>query len=160
MRSEALISKHSPRPLLIGLGAAVVIGAALLVLSLFLAGQTPMPEAPATGLTQVNEGGEVTVKATWLADQERPTFSIALDTHSVALDGYDLAQLAVLRVDDVTVSPIRWAAPAGGHHREGTLTFPSTSNQGNQLITEQSQKVELVLRRIGNVPERVLTWTR
>lgn len=160
MRTEALISKRSLRPLLIGLGAAVGIGAALLVLSLFLAGPTPTPISPATDLTQINEGGEVTVKATWLADQERPTFLVTLDTHSVTLDGYDLAQLAVLRVDGVTVSPVRWDAPAGGHHREGTLTFPSIGNHGNQLITEQTQKVELVLRGIGDVPERVLTWTR
>jgi hypothetical protein len=158
MRTETLLAKRSLRPLLIGLGAAVLIGAALLMLSLFLARPAATLTSPATDLTQLNEGGEVTVKATWLADQEIPTFSVALDTHSVALDGYDLAQLAVLRIDGVTTSPVRWEAPAGGHHREGTLLFPAVATDGAPLITAQTRQIELVLRGIGDVPERILTW--
>lgn len=152
--------KRLSRPLLTGLAAAVVIGAALLALSLFLAGQTSNPSSPATDAPQSSEGGGVTVKATWLADRQEPSFAIVLDTHSVALDGYDLRQLAMLRVDGVSVKPVSWDAPAGGHHRTGMLTFPSTADHGSQLITEQSQKVELVISRVGDMPERVLTWER
>jgi hypothetical protein len=152
--------KRFSRPLLIGLGAAVVIGAALLALSLFLAGPASNTSSPAADAPQTSEGGGVTVKATWLADREAPTFAIVLDTHSVALDGYDLRQLALLRVDGVSVKPNSWDAPAGGHHRTGTLTFPSTTSHGNQLITERSQKIELVISGVGDVPERVLTWER
>lgn len=152
--------KRFSRPLLTGLGAAVLIGAALLALSLFLAGQVSNPSSPAADAPQSSEGGGVTVKATWLADREDPTFAIVLDTHSVALDGYDLRQQALLRVDGVSVKPVSWDAPAGGHHRTGELAFPSTSDHGNQLITERSQKVELVISGVGDVPERVLTWER
>jgi hypothetical protein len=152
--------KRLSRPLLIGLGAAVVIGVALLALALFLAGPASSPSSPAADALQTNKGGGVTVKATWLADREAPTFAVALDTHSVALDGYDLRQLALLRVDGVSVAPASWDTPAGGHHRAGTLTFPSTTDHGSQLITERSQKVELVIRGVGEVPERVFTWER
>lgn len=148
------------RPLLTGLAAAVGIGAALLALSLFLAGPASNPSSPAADVPQTSEGGGVTVKATWLADCQDPTFAIVLDTHSVALDGYDLHQLALLRVDGVSVTPVSWDAPAGGHHRTGTLTFPSTTDNGSQLITERSRKVELVISGVGDVPERVLTWQR
>ena len=87
MRTDTLSSQRPSRSLLIGIGAAVVIGAALLALSLFLAGPASDPSSPAADAVQTSEGGEVTVKATWLADREDPSFAIALDTHSVALDG-------------------------------------------------------------------------
>lgn len=146
-------------PLLTGLGVAVVIGVALLALSLFLAEPASNP-SPAADVPKTSDGGGVTVEATWLANREDPTFTIVLDTHSVALDGYNLRQLALLRVDGVSVKPVSWDAPAGGHHRTGTLTFPRTADNGSQLITEQSYKVELVISGIGDVSERVLTWER
>lgn len=158
MRITLLSSQRFPRSLLIGLGVAVLVGAALLALALFLAQPQPALPAPTGELSQVSEGGEVTVKATWLADQASPTFAVALDTHSVALDGYDLRTLAVLRADGREVAPSSWEAPAGGHHRSGTLTFPATAADGSPLITAQTRQIELVLRGIGDVPERILTW--
>lgn len=160
MRTDTLPPQRAPRSLLIGLAAAAAIVAALLALSLFLARPaSPLP-SPSADVTQVSEGGEVTIKATWLAGETVPTFDIALDTHSVALDGYDLRELAVLRADGHEVSPASWEAPAGGHHRSGTLVFPATDTDGTPLITPQTRLVELVLRGIGDVPERVLTWER
>lgn len=160
MRTTMGTPKRFSRPLLTGLGVAVVIGIALLILSLFLAGTASNPSSLAADVSQTSEGGGVTVKATWLANREDPTFAIVLDTHTVELDGYDLIELTLLRVDGVSVKPVSWDAPAGGHHRTGTLTFPSTTDKGNQLITERSQKVELVINGVGDVPERVLTWER
>lgn len=160
MRTDTLRLSLFSRPLLLGLGAAVLIGATLLALSLFLARPAPMLPSPTTDVTQVNEGGEVTVKATWLANQTAPTFAIVLDTHSVALDGYDLRELAVLRADGRESAPTNWEAPAGGHHRTGTLSFPTAAADGTPLITAQTRQVELILRGLGDVPERVLTWER
>src|SRR5262245_65963631 len=83
------------------------------------------PAAPASsGATQTNEGGQVTVKATWNGVSAGPVFNIALNTHAVDLDGFDLKQLAVLQVDGREVQPSGWDAPKGGHHRSGTLSFP------------------------------------
>lgn len=160
MHTDTLRPSPFSRPLLLGLGAAVVIGAALLALSLFLARPASTLPSPNADVTQVSEAGEVTVKATWLADEATPTFAVVLDTHSVALDGYDLRELAMLRADGREVAPLSWEAPAGGHHRSGTLVFPVTAADGAPLITAQTRQVELVIRGIGDVPERVLTWER
>jgi hypothetical protein len=159
MRTDTLSPQRSSRSLLIGLGAAAAIGVALLALALFLAQSQPALPAPTGELSQVSEGGEVTVKATWRAGETAPTFDIALDTHSVALDSYDLRELAVLRADGREVAPSSWEAPAGGHHRSGTLIFPATAADGTPLFTAQTRLIELVIRDVGDVPERVLAWT-
>jgi len=114
----------------------------------------------ASDQTQANSDGQVTVKATWQGRAAGPVFTVALDTHAVALDGYDLQQLATLRVDGgQTVQPVAWDAPKGGHHRSGTLTFPATAADGSPLIRASTRTVELVIRDIAGVPERVLRWT-
>jgi hypothetical protein len=83
-----------------------------------------------------------------------------MDTHAVELDGYDLNQLAALRADNgPELAPVRWDAPAGGHHREGTLVFPP-EHAGKAAVDAQSCTVELSIRDVGGVPERVLTWQR
>jgi hypothetical protein len=64
MRSPILSFQRVPRSLLLGLGATIVVGAALLALALFLARGQPAPLAPASDLTQEQEGGGVTVKVT------------------------------------------------------------------------------------------------
>ena len=64
--------------------------------------------------TQTSEGGGVTVAVTWQGPSAGPVFDVAMDTHSVDLDGYDLRQLAVLRNDQgQEVRPNGWDAPAG-----------------------------------------------
>jgi hypothetical protein len=106
-------------------------------------------------LTQTNAEAMVTVAVTPLdlADQSAATldFKIALNTHSVDL-AYDLTTIATLSNDaGEKVQPIEWDGPAGGgHHREGTLSFPQLKNRG-QVLT-------LTLRGIAAVPERTFTW--
>jgi hypothetical protein len=105
-------------------------------------------------LTQTNDEAMVTVAVTPLnlSDKSAATldFDIALNTHSVDL-GYDLTQIATLRSDSgEQVQPTKWNGPTGGgHHREGTLSFP-------QL--KRGQSVTLTLRGIADVPERIFTW--
>lgn len=161
MRTDILPPLRFPRWLLLGLGSAVLIGAALLSLAFFLSRpQSATFVSPAGDLSQVSEEGGVTVKATWMADQAAPTFAVILDTHSVALDGYDLRRLAILRADGREVAPTSWEAPAGAHHRTGRLTFPATAADGSSLITPQTRQIELVFRGVDDLPERVLTWSR
>ena len=51
-------------------------------------------------------------------------FAVAMDTHSVDLDGYDLSTLVVLQTGDGRETmPVSWDAPKGGHHRKGKLVF-------------------------------------
>ena len=113
------------------------------------------PGDTASGLTQANDEAMVTVEVTPLnlTDQAASTldFKIALNTHSVDL-GYDLTTIATLSSDTgETVQPAKWDGPAGGgHHREGTLSFPQLKKRGQSLT--------LVLRGIADVPERKFIW--
>lgn len=107
--------------------------------------------------TQRIDGGNVTVEATWDGVSAGPIFAVALDTHAVDLDGVDLGALALLRVDGREVAPLGWDAPKGGHHRSGRLTFPATVD-GTPTIGPGSTSVELIVRNVAGVPERVFRW--
>jgi hypothetical protein len=114
----------------------------------------------ATGtMTQVNEGGQITIKATWQGKQAGPVFALEMETHAVDLDGYNLRELAVLRTHPgMSIQPSGWDAPAGGHHRSGTLSFPSTTASGGPVIGPMTRSIELVIRDVGGIPERIFTW--
>jgi hypothetical protein len=112
------------------------------------------------GATQTNEGGEVIIAATLQSSGAAPIFDVAMNTHAVDLDGYDLKQLAVLRIDDGReVQPASWEAPKGGHHRSGTLTFPAAGADGMALIAPGTHTIELMIRDVAGVPERSFRWT-
>ena len=118
---------------------------------------TGSPSVP----TQRNGEGAVTVDVTWenSADSDSITFSVAMNTHSVELDGYDLSKLASLRNGrGQEVKPRGWEAPPGGHHRSGLLTFPSSDGSGKPLLDGGSRRLELVIRDVAGVRERVLAW--
>lgn len=76
-------------------------------------------------------------------------FDVGMNTHSVELD-QDMGKVTVL-VDDQgkEYKPISWEGPAGGHHREGVLTF-------NQ-VTPIPKSIMLKISGIGNVV-RTFTW--
>ena len=104
---------------------------------------------------QRHEAGAVTVVAFWLTDPI-PTARVVLDTHSVDLDGFDLAQLARLRLDGgVWIAPTKWDAPSGGHHRSGALAFGSLDPQ----LFVSARLIELEVRDVA-VPSHLLRWTR
>jgi hypothetical protein len=82
-----------------------------------------------------------------------------MNTHAIDLDGYDLRQLAVLRTEKgQEVQPIGWDAPKGGHHRQGTLTFPTKTTAGEPVISSSTRSVEIVIRDVAGVPERTFQW--
>ena len=115
------------------------------------------------GASRSNSGGNVTIDVTWENTQDTSdplTFSVAMNTHCVNLDGVDLAKQAVLRNDrGQEVKPQRWDAPSGGrHHRSGTLTFPSKDDSGKPRVGSGTRTVELVMRDVAGVKERVLNW--
>ena len=111
--------------------------------------------APAAGgPVQTSEGGQVTVVATWAGAPADASFDIQLDTHSVDLDALDLADATLRNDRGETLAARPWAAPEGGHHREGTLTF---DGDASRFLTG-ARWVELVLLGVGDVPERTLRW--
>jgi hypothetical protein len=80
----------------------------------------------------VSEGG-VTVKVTYLEQTDHESrFSVALDTHSVDLDAYDLKALSFIRDDTgLTMKPTGAENKGSGHHRQVILTFPRPSTTEN-----------------------------
>src|SRR5574341_1471380 len=68
--------------------------------------------------TASHSGGGVTVKVTYRTPQppDELGFEVALDTHSVDLDGYDLKNLALLRdAGGKTDEPVRVENKGSGH---------------------------------------------
>lgn len=120
------------------------------------AGAGTASPAAGSGLgEQRSEAAAVTIAASWLATGA-PAVRVVMDTHSVDLDGFDLATLARARLDGGPwVAPSAWDAPKGGHHREGTLAFAAL----DRTSLEAARLVELEVRDVA-VPSRILRWER
>lgn len=144
-------------------GAIIAVAAAVLPLAALaaLGSQQDAATGPlARGATLTSEGGRVTVAVSWdgqapkQGDQFTLAFQVAMDTHFVDLDAYDLAKLAILRNDrGETVQAASWEAPRGGHHRKGVLTFavPITFTAGARFL-------ELMVRDVAGVAARQFRW--
>ncbi len=140
----------------------LIVIAAVTILTVACANGTAAPNAGPSGPRasgdlgeQRHEAGTVTIVASWLADPI-PTARVVLDTHSVDLDGFDLAQLARVRLDGgAWIVPTTWDAPSGGHHRAGTLAFGSLEPQR----FASARVIELEVHDLA-VPSRLLRWTR
>ena len=111
---------------------------------------------PANGLVQADAGGSVTIEVEWGGEEAGSLiFNVAMNTHSVDLDQYDLGTLAVLRDDTGNeYPPVSWDSAAGGHHRSGTLTFPvpDSVSQG------KTKYIEMIIRDVAGIEERVFKW--
>lgn len=109
-------------------------------------------------MTQIDNQGAVTVSATPY-DLEQPgdslKFDISMETHSVELD-MDLTTLSTLTTDTgISLSTSKWDGPQGGHHVEGTLSFPAT--QDGKSILEGAKQLTLTITGIDNAT-RIFTW--
>lgn len=139
--------------------AAFVLPLAVLISACSAAGLKASEPASSPGestgsTTQTSEGGQVTVVVEWAGLDAGAVFDVTLDTHSVDLDALDLSD-AILRNDRGEMLPAQsWAAPKGGHHREGALAF-----EGNTTpFFAATAWIELVLSGVGDLPERTLRW--
>ena len=104
-------------------------------------------------VARTQAGGGVTVTATYLnpRSNEEAKFDIAMNTHSVDLDGYDLKTLSLLRDDaGKEHKPLRVENGGGGHHRRVTLVFPKPS--------PKAKHIELVIKDIAGVKARSFSW--
>lgn len=148
------MNRHT-RTVLIGLVLAVILAACG-------SSTSPSGSPAASGssepvpasATQRSEGGQVTVVATWTGPAAGALIDIALDTHSVDLDELDLADATLRNDRGETLTARPWAAPKGGHHREGALTFDGNAPK----FFTGAKWMELVLAGVGDLPERTLRW--
>lgn len=114
---------------------------------------TARPKSSEAFETKSNEGGGVTVEVTpSVLEVGKPiAFDIAMNTHSVDLSD-DMTKIVILRDDaGKEYPPTAWEGPGGGgHHRSGTLKFAP--------LTSKPKFVELVVKGLAKVPERVFRW--
>jgi len=136
--------------------AGLLTGAIVVIAGCSTAGP-PSAGAPVDTVaqgTRTSEGGEVTAAVTWKGPAAGALFSVQLDTHSLDLDGLDLAD-AILRNDrGETMAARPWTAPKDGHHRTGELAFAGDSSG----FFVSARWIEVVLPNVGGLPERVLHW--
>lgn len=104
--------------------------------------------------TQTNEGGQVTVEATWEGPAAGAVFNVKLDTHSIDLDGLDLSDSVLTNDQGDSLVEAAWEAPKGGHHREGRLAFGGDA----ATFLAGARWIELSIDGVGAVPERILRW--
>ena len=113
--------------------------------------------------TQKKSGGGVTVEATLLNPKtidEKVTFRLKLDTHSVNLDEYDLSNISHLR-DDLgreLHEPILEKAEGSGHHRSAIISFLNKNEEGRPLLTPDTKYIELAVNDVAGVAERTFRW--
>ncbi len=103
---------------------------------------------------QSNNEKAVTVEVTPLNLPQGGTsldFEVAFNTHSVEL-AFDPAKISVLRDDQGHEYPaLAWKGGGPtGHHRSGTLRF--------KVFDHPTKFVEVVIRDVAGVPERVFRW--
>lgn len=82
-------------------------------------------------------------------------FDVSMNTHSVDLS-MDLAVLATLTTDSgIKATPTSWTGQLGGHHVEGTLSFPASVD--GKPILDGATTLTITLINI-DAPERIFTW--
>ncbi|HSC70725.1 MAG TPA: hypothetical protein VLH58_05190 [Candidatus Methylomirabilis sp.] len=125
----------------------------MLTVGLVLAGSGQALASEASAARQSVPGGGVTVAVTYLKERaDAPTFQVVLDTHSVNLDGYRFEEIVRLRdgrggeVAPATVED----AKGSGHHRQAPVHFAWPE--------PRPQALELVVKGVAGVPERVFQW--
>lgn len=106
-----------------------------------------------TAITVEAQAEGVTAKVTYSNPGAAiPVFNVVLDTHSVELDQYRFEDIVVLR--DQAGKEYKSAVTSSkgsGHHREATVQFEGADLAG-------SDYVELVIKGVAGVPERVLKF--
>lgn len=109
-------------------------------------------------LRRVDESGSVEVVVLYLnplkqTEDKEIAFEITLDTHSADLSQYKLEEVSFVRVGGgPEIKASGWLNPGGGgHHKSGTVTFETT-------VSPSADSLELIVRGVGGVEERVFKW--
>ena len=126
---------------------------------------SPVPSSTAAASTGASDDmsrtenqGAVTVKITPL-NLDKPgdtlNFDVSMNTHSVDL-GMDLSTLATLTTDTgLSIQAAKWEAPGGGHHADGTLSFPALKD--GKSILDGAKQLTLTISKIDNATG-TFTW--
>lgn len=132
--------------------AGWVVSAALMLTAAPWAAMAQTSADAMATLSSNERGVAVKVTPKSIGSQDGPwEFAVVLDTHSSDLND-DLTQSASLTADNRrTFKPLSWiGAPAGGHQREGVLTF--------EVPAPRPTAIELRIFRPGESTPRIFMW--
>jgi hypothetical protein len=109
-------------------------------------------------LRRTNDEGPVEIAVLYLNPLRQEaglelSFEVRMNTHSVKLDTYEMENISFLRVNGGTEQKaLGWVKPGGGgHHRSGVLRFAGPIPSG-------AQSLQVIIRGLGGVQERVFEW--
>ncbi|SCY22117.1 hypothetical protein [Alkaliphilus peptidifermentans] len=115
-------------------------------------------------LYKIDMQGDVSVGVAFLnpieEDNDYFNFGVALNTHSVDLDGYNLSQMTFLYVgDEVKITEnIQWTmVEGGGHHVSGMIKVPR-EQEGTKLDYKDKEYIRLEIMNLDGVNSRVFEW--
>ncbi len=153
------------RTLIAALAVGVVVFGAVFILTRGRQPETPQAQAAPSYLQRDRGEGGVEIEVIYVtpdylrsggsasqryAPDTYTVFLVSMNTHSVDLAGYDMAKISELRAAGKTYAPLRWESTSdNNHHRSGALIFPRI---------DTSQPVELVIKTIAGVPQRLYRW--
>jgi hypothetical protein len=123
-------------------------------------------------LTQSDNQGGVEIDVTWVTpetlgklDSEEARgygldgyvlLEVQFTTHSGDLSRLDMTALSAIRVAGQQYAPQAWESISDdSHHRQGVLVFTREAPDGASL---DAGTVELVMKGIADVPERLFRW--
>ncbi len=125
--------------------ALIIIGVLTIIVGIFQWNQTPIrDQAPAETIQDrriEKEEGEVAVVVEYLKDKstaDNMVFQIALDTHSVNLDGLDFQKDVILEKDGKILKPLQLGQSGSVHHRKAELTFAKVTAPATVVVMNLS----------------------
>lgn len=128
-------------------------------------GRARVIRTAARTLTQINEGGGVEIGLTLmnpdaLYSGEDILFEVAMNTHTVNLDQYRMEDITYLRDNKGRLFKAKaWESPrGGGHHRFGILRFSGKDSRGKMIIGKDDIYLEVVVKGVAGVEERIFRW--
>ncbi|MEE8423223.1 MAG: hypothetical protein V3S49_01645 [Thermodesulfobacteriota bacterium] len=119
----------------------------------------------AESLTREHSGGGIEIDVTLLNpgavySGDDLIFDVGMNTHSVPLDQYVMEELSYVRDERGRVfKALAWELPkGGGHHRFGKLKFSGKDKDDSPIIMKDDKYIEVVIKDVGGIKERVLRW--
>ncbi len=119
----------------------------------------------AQSLTQRTSGGSVQIALILLNPEalysgEDILFEVSMNTHSVPLDQYRMEELSFIRGKRGRLSSaLAWeSSKGGGHHRFGKLRFSGKDKSGEPIIGKGDKYLEVIIKNVGGISERVFRW--
>jgi hypothetical protein len=94
------------------------------------------------------EDGDVEIELTPFIEGSRLTVRIGMDTHSVNLGDFDLAEITTLEYSGKTIKPVKAKKPRG-HHSYGKIIFD---------VGEELSSFKIRIKGIPKKQERVYEW--